>query len=109
LPRSRRGGRRGGGTVETLDSPSIWDETKRQSNFADHGLDFGDLDFGFFAHASVRRTHSDRLIAFGEFRGETIVAVVFKPPSPVERRAFFERPIGSEAISLISIRPASRA
>jgi uncharacterized DUF497 family protein len=47
------------------------------------------------ARALVRRTQSDRLIGFGEFRGETSVAVVLEP-------------LGSEAISVISMRPASR-
>ena len=73
----------------------VWDEIKRQSNVANHGLDFADLDDGFFSRALVRATYSDRLMAFGEFRSEMIVAVVF-------------RPLGSEAISVISMRPASR-
>lgn len=73
----------------------VWDEIKRRSNLANHGLDFADLDIEFFAHALVRPTHSDRLIAFGEFRGEAIIAVVFKP-------------MGDEAVSVISMRPASR-
>ena len=73
----------------------VWDEIKRRQNLANHNMDFAELDLDFFARASVRQTHSDRLVAFGEFRGQTIVAVVFKP-------------MGSEAVSVISMRPASR-
>ena len=73
----------------------VWDEIKRQANIANHGLDFADLDVEFFSRALVRATYSDRLIALGEFRNEMIVAVVFKT-------------LGSEAISMISMRPASR-
>ena len=72
-----------------------WDETKRETNLSNHGLDFADLDLDFFENALVRPAHSDRFIAFGEFHGELIIAVVF-------------RPLGSEAIAVISMRPASR-
>jgi uncharacterized DUF497 family protein len=72
-----------------------WDETKRRSNLAKHGLDFADLDYEFFATALVAPSRDRRLIAIGAFRGELIVAVVFQLR-------------GSEALSIISMRPASR-
>ncbi len=72
----------------------VWDEIKRQTNIKDHGLDFADLDVGFFERALVVETYSDRWIAFGEFRGLAIIAVVYKQ-------------LGTEGISVISMRPAS--
>lgn len=72
-----------------------WDETKRLTNLAKHGLDFVDLDVEFFAGSLVVPSYEGRFVAIGEFRGDVIVAVVF-------------RPLGSEALSVISMRPASR-
>lgn len=72
-----------------------YDEHKRQINLAKHGLDFADLDETFFVNALVTKAVNDRFVALGEFQGRTIVAVVFKP-------------LGSEALSVISMRPASR-
>jgi hypothetical protein len=31
----------------------VWDESKRLTNLAKHGLDFADLDFDFFAAAAA--------------------------------------------------------
>ncbi len=73
----------------------VWDEPKRQQNLAKHGLDFADLDVSFFLSASIRMAKTGRAIAIGEFQGRVIVAVVFLP-------------MGREAISIISMRPASR-
>ncbi|AAN29900.1 hypothetical protein BSS2_I0952 [Brucella suis bv. 1 str. S2] len=73
----------------------IWDEPKRQTNIAKHGLDFADLHFEFFLSAKVFPTKADRLMAIGEFNGLIIIAVIFKP-------------VGSEALSVISMRPASQ-
>lgn len=73
----------------------VWDEQKRLANLAKHGLDFADLDFGFFLASLVVPSYDGRHVAIGEFRGEIVVAVVF-------------RPLGSEALSVISMRPASR-
>lgn len=72
-----------------------YDEPKRQTNIAKHGLDFADLTIGFFEGAVVFETVNDRLMAIGEFQGRIIIAVVF-------------RPLGTEALSVISMRPASR-
>ncbi len=73
----------------------IWDEPKRLNNLSKHGLDFASLDFGFFEGALIVPSSSGRAVAIGEFRGTIIVAVVFKP-------------MGAEALSIISMRPASR-
>ncbi|MBZ9743087.1 MULTISPECIES: BrnT family toxin [unclassified Mesorhizobium] len=72
----------------------IWDEPKRATNLENRGFDFAELDIEFFAASVVLPTKIGRLKAIGEFRG-TILAVIF-------------RPLGSEAISVISMRRASR-
>ncbi len=73
----------------------VWDEPKRQTNLANRGLDFADLDDEFFMGATVLPAKKERFMAIGEFRGKIILAVIFKP-------------LGSEAISVISMRRASR-
>lgn len=73
----------------------VWDEPKRQQNIVKHGLDFADLTFEFFLSARVGPAKEGRFIAVGELNGQIIVAVVFKP-------------LGSEALSIISMRPAAR-
>ncbi|WP_439605324.1 BrnT family toxin [Shinella sp.] len=73
----------------------VWDEPKRLQNLAKHGLDFLWLDLAFFDDALIVPGSSGRAVAIGEFQGATIVAVVFKPP-------------GIEALSIVSMRPASR-
>lgn len=72
-----------------------YDENKRLANLAKHGLDFADLGYEFFEGAVVVGTRDGRFVAIGEFQGRIIIAVVFKP-------------LGSEALSVISMRPASR-
>ena len=72
-----------------------YDEPKRRTNLVKHGLDFADLTIGFFEAATVYDVANERLMAVGEFEGRIIVAVVFKL-------------LGSEALSVISMRPASR-
>ena len=74
----------------------VWDEPKRQQNIAKHGLDFADLTSEFLENARVEDAKSGRFLAVGEFEGITIIAVVF-------------RPLGSEALSIISMRRASKA
>jgi uncharacterized DUF497 family protein len=73
----------------------VWDEPKRVSNLDKHGLDFADLTLEFFEGAVYRPGHSGRLRAIGYFNGQLVIAVVF-------------RPLGSEAVSIISMRPANR-
>ena len=72
----------------------VWDEPKRLANIVHHGLDFAALDLEFFEGAVIRPSHSSRLLAFGRNCGE-VITVVFKP-------------LGREAVSIISMRPASR-
>ena len=71
-----------------------YDQGKQLSNIEKHGLDFADLDLDFFETAIVRKSHSGRAIAINEFQGRLVIVVVFAP-------------LGSEAISIISMRPAS--
>lgn len=72
-----------------------YDESKRLSNIVKHGFDFAELDFDFFLSAIVIPAKSDRYMAIGDFQGAVIVAVVFAP-------------LGSEALSVISMRRADR-
>ncbi len=71
-----------------------WDEAKQLANLAKHGMDFADLDEAFFETAVVARAKLDRLIAVGWTTGR-VVTVIFAV-------------LGSEGISIISMRPASR-
>ena len=73
----------------------VWDEPKRQRNIAKHGLDFAVLTSEFFENARIENAKSGRFLAVGEFEGVTIIAVVF-------------RPLGSEALSIISMRRANK-
>lgn len=72
----------------------VWDERKREANRRKHGLDFSSLTFEFFENAIVRPARDQRMIALGWLDGTLVVAVVF-------------RPLGSEAILIVSMRPAS--
>lgn len=72
----------------------VWDEPKRLTNLENRGLDFANLDMEFFAGAIVVPAKKGRFKAVGEFNGETL-AVIFTP-------------LGTEAISIVSMRHASR-
>ena len=72
----------------------LWDEPKRLVNLAKHGLDFADLDTDFFSGAALGPADKGRFVAVGEWAGIAIT-VVF-------------RPLGAEAVSVISMRRASR-
>ena len=74
----------------------VYDEPKRLSNLAKHGLDFADLDLDFFDDATFDLAKNGRLMAIGEFRGRMVITVIV-------------RPLGSEALSIISMRPASQS
>jgi uncharacterized protein len=72
----------------------VWDEYKRIANIEQHGMDFAKLDIAFFERAIIRPSHSKRWLAIGHSDlGD--IAVVF-------------RPMGREALSVISMRPANR-
>ena len=72
----------------------VWDEPKRQTNLANHGLDFADLDEWFFLEAVTVPAKDNRHMAIGRL-GDGTIAVVFAL-------------LGTEGVSVISMRPASR-
>ncbi len=72
----------------------VWDEPKRQINIEKHGFDFAELTIGFFDEAIVSEERHGRFKAIGVHH-ESVVAVIATL-------------LGSEAISVISMRPASR-
>ena len=72
----------------------VWDEPKRLTNLAKHGLDVVELSVEFFEQALVETAREDRFIAIGALNGIAVVSVVF-------------RPLGAEAVSIISMRRAN--
>jgi uncharacterized protein len=70
----------------------IWDERKRVVNRLKHGLDFADLHFDFFLTAATIPARNGRSKAVGRLRDGTIVVIYLA--------------LGTEAISVISMRPA---
>jgi uncharacterized protein len=72
----------------------IWDEPKRLANLDKHGLDFADLDEFFFDSALVLPTYNKRWAGIGKSVHGAIVVVFVT--------------LGREAVSVISMRPASR-
>jgi len=73
---------------------NVGDEPKRQGNLARHGLDFADLDEWFFLDAVTVPAQIGRHMVIGRLNDE-ILAVVFAA-------------LGTEGLSVISMRPASR-
>jgi uncharacterized DUF497 family protein len=72
----------------------LWDEPKRRANLAKHGLDFADLSETFFDSALVLPAYNKRWAGIGkDIRG--VIVVVFAK-------------LGKEAVSIISMRPASK-
>ncbi|MFC5503723.1 MULTISPECIES: BrnT family toxin [Hyphomicrobiales] len=71
----------------------LWDEPKRLANLDKHGMDFAALDERFFAEARIGPARDGRWTAIGRLNG--VVTVVFVT-------------LGTEALSIISMRPASR-
>ncbi|MFD1328196.1 BrnT family toxin [Mycoplana ramosa] len=72
----------------------VYDERKRRANIAKHGYDFAELTLEFFAGSIAVAAKHGRWKAIGPF-GERLVAIVFVP-------------LGSQGVSVISMRPASR-
>jgi len=72
----------------------VWDEPKREANLSKHRLDFADLDETFFDAALFLPSYGRRWRAIGETI-QGVVSVVFVT-------------LGTEAVSVISMRPASR-
>jgi uncharacterized protein len=79
---------------------TVWDELKRERNVREHRLDFADVDSFFdFAQSVVIPTYAGRdgryrFKAIGTLK-DKLVVLIFSP-------------LGTEAISLISLRPAGR-
>ncbi|HYF88971.1 BrnT family toxin [Azospirillum sp.] len=74
----------------------VYDPPKRASNLDKHGLDFADLEDGaFFEDAVVIPSRDGRFKAVGWLGAIMVVVVVFKP-------------LGTQALSVISMRPANR-
>ena len=72
----------------------VWDEPKHLANLDKHGLDFADLNETFFDDALVLPTYNKRWAGIGKnVRG--VIVVVFVT-------------LGKEAVSVISMRPASK-
>ncbi len=71
----------------------VWDPPKRLANMAKHRLDFASLTEEFFADARIISAKGGRYLAIGE-DVNGVVCVVFAI-------------LGLEAISVISMRPAS--
>lgn len=73
----------------------VWDETKRLINLDKHGMDFADIEFGFdWESALITPAKEGRFKAIGTLR-DGVVVVIFAI-------------LGAEAISIVSLRPASR-
>lgn len=72
----------------------VWDEPKRIANRLKHGLDFADLSVDFFDDAVVVTADNGRFRAIGQMPGGAVTVV-------------FAR-LGSEGVSIVSMRPASR-
>ena len=72
-----------------------WDEPKRLANRDKHGLDFAALSYDFFLGSIVTPARQGRYMALNRLDDGT-VAVVFVT-------------LGNEALSVISMRPASKA
>lgn len=73
----------------------VWDAPKRQVNLLKHGLDFALLTPDFFLAAMVVEARDGRLKAIGRLPADgAAVVVIFKP-------------LGDEALSIISMRPAN--
>lgn len=76
------------------------DEPKRLANLARHGIDQNDVEAGFDLDAALvlptyptPRTGRPRRMALGPLNGRLVVVIY--------------SPLGSEAIGLVSVRPAS--
>jgi uncharacterized DUF497 family protein len=72
----------------------VWDEPKRLGNIEKHDLDFRDLTFEFFLTSAIVPARNGRMKAIGRLSDGT-VAVIFVT-------------FGSEALSVISTRPARK-
>jgi uncharacterized DUF497 family protein len=73
----------------------IWDAATRLINLDKHGMDFADIEYGFdWENAVITPAKEGRFKAIGTLRDGAVV-VIFAT-------------LGSEAVSIVSLRPASR-
>lgn len=78
----------------------VFDEPKRQANLAKHGYDFADFERCFHRESAMSvptrpsRSGRPRLALIGRWNNEIVVLAVVSP-------------LGSEALSLVSLRHAS--
>ncbi len=72
----------------------VFDEIKRRSNIRKHTLDFADIEPSYFLRAIIVPAKKSRMLAIGQHE-HVITAVVFSR-------------LGTEAISIISFRLASK-
>lgn len=72
----------------------VWDEPKRLINLNKHGFDFADLTEDFFLTALIQPAKLGRYMAVGKLNDGTIVVIFVT--------------LGTEAISVVSMRPANR-
>jgi uncharacterized protein len=71
----------------------VWDEIKRHANIGKHGLDFARLNEDFFLDAVIRPVKLGRYSAIGRLEDGTIAVIFLR--------------LGSEGLSVISMRPVS--
>ena len=71
----------------------VWDEIKRQANVEKHRLDFASLTEDFFLNAVIRPVKLARYSAMGRLADGTVTVIFLR--------------LGSEGLSVISMRPAS--
>ena len=72
-----------------------WDNAKGLANLDKHGLDFADLELEFFVNSVVAPIRDRRFKAIGSMRHGRVIVVIFAP-------------LGTESVSVISMRPANR-
>lgn len=72
----------------------VWDDIKRVQNLAKHGMDFRSLSAEFFEDAIVVPAKNGRYMAINALFDGVVTVVFFR--------------LGSEGISIVSMRPASR-
>ncbi|WP_374396676.1 BrnT family toxin [Tabrizicola sp.] len=72
----------------------VWEEPKRLANIAKHGLDFADLTAEYFLSATFVPAHSGRRAAIGVLENGVVTTIYYE--------------LGAEALSIISLRPASK-
>ncbi len=70
-----------------------WDERKRLLNLDKHGMDFAHLTPSFFENGVILSARDGRLAVIGRLADGTIAVIA--------------APLGTEAIAVISMRPAS--